>query len=84
MNHAKFRSWCPHCIKGRAKSFPHQKIKNKDADIPIVSIDYAFMNDDKDKRDDGDKGMPIIVLKDKETKISRARVVPKKESKRMQ
>ena len=57
---------------------PHRQTKGKDADIPIVNIDYAFMNDDKDKRDDSDKGMPIIVLKDKETKIKRARVVPKK------
>ena len=36
------------------------------------------MNDDKDKRDDKEKGMPIVVMKDKELKMKYARVVPKK------
>ena len=43
-----------------------------------MNIDYAFMSDDKDKKDDGEKGMPIIVIKDDETTIKFARVVPKK------
>ena len=78
LNHANFREWCPHCIKGKAKSFPHRKSISKAVDIPIISIDYAFMNDDKDKNEDQEKGMPIVLLIDKETKIRRARVVPKK------
>ena len=77
LNHANFRSWCPHCVKGRANSFPHTQHINRTADTPIVSIDYAFMNDDKDKGEDKDKGMPIIVLTYRETKIKRARVVPR-------
>ena len=36
------------------------------------------MNDDKDKRDDKEKGMPVIILHDKETGIKRARLVPRK------
>ena len=36
------------------------------------------MNDDYDKKDDRDKGMPIIVIKDDDTKMKLARVVPKK------
>ena len=52
--------------------------KNKDRDIPVINIDYAFMNDDKDKHEDKDKGMPIIVIQDDETKLKLARVVPKK------
>ena len=47
-------------------------------DIPIVSIDYGFMNDDKDKNEDADKGMPIVITQDKETKIKPARLVPNK------
>ena len=78
LDHAQFRSWCPHCIKGRAKSYPHLTKKNKDRDNPIINIDYAFMNDDRDKKDDQDKGMPIIVMKDDETTLNIARVVPKK------
>ena len=36
------------------------------------------MNDDKDKREEKEKGMPIIVIKDKENKLRRARVVQRK------
>ena len=44
---------------------PHKVIKGRVADIPIISMDYAFMNDDKDKNEDKDKGMPILMMKDK-------------------
>ena len=36
------------------------------------------MNDDKDKKEEQEKGMPIIVIKDSESKMKLARVVPKK------
>ena len=36
------------------------------------------MNDDADKKDDQEQGMPIIVTKDSESNIKLARVVPKK------
>ena len=78
LNHASFRSWCPHCVKGQAKSFPHKRVISRYHEVPVISIDYAFMSDDKDKRDDSEKGMPIIVLVDKEPNIRGARVVPKK------
>ena len=52
LDHSRFRIWCPHCVKGRAKAYPHLPSKHKDRDVPVISIDYAFMNDDKDKKDD--------------------------------
>ena len=52
LEHAQFRSWCPHCVMGKAKPFPHLRIKKKERDIPVISIDYAFMNDDKDKKEE--------------------------------
>ena len=39
-------------------------------------MDYAYMDDDKDKRDDKDKGMPTLILTDKASNMKRARVVP--------
>ena len=44
----------------------------------MISIDYAFMNDDKDKKAEKDKGMPILVIKNHETKVKFPRVVPRK------
>ena len=43
-----------------------------------MSIDYAFMNDCQDKKKEEEKGMPIRIIKDHETKMRFARVVPKK------
>ena len=44
--HIPFRSWCPHCVKGRALCGPHQKA-DKDGvaaeEITTVSIDYMWM-----------------------------------------
>ena len=44
--------------------------------IPVVSMDYTFM-DDKQKESE-EKGMPILVMKDKKLRVIRARVVPNK------
>ena len=78
IDHARFRSWCPHCVRGRAKSFPHRHDKGKKIrEVPKISIDYGFIDDSKDKNEE-EKGMPILVIKDSETGMRFARVVPKK------
>ena len=45
LTHLPFRNWCIFCVKGKAKDDPHKrKIKeDENQDIPIVSIDYMFM-----------------------------------------
>ena len=43
---------------------------------PIVSVDYMFMHDNQGEG--GEKGMPIMVIKDRKTRTIRARVVPQK------
>ena len=79
VNHLPCRAWCRHCVKGKAKGLPHRVKKTEDKedeDIPVISIDYMFMHD---KQKEGEeKGMPILVLKDRKTKVVRARVVPQK------
>ena len=47
---ANYRSWCPHCVKGKSKALPHLKSKDSNVrGVPNISIDYAFMSDDKKK-----------------------------------
>ena len=79
VNHLPFRAWCRHCVKGKAKGLPHRIRKQEDKleeEVPVVSIDYTFMHD---KQKEGEeKGMPILVMKDRKTKVIRARVVPQK------
>ena len=33
ISHMPCRAWCPHCVKGRAKSEPHPVKKDKEYDI---------------------------------------------------
>ena len=48
-NHVPFRSWCKHCIMGRAMNSPHYTMKDKSSDsITTVSLDYAYMKKRKE------------------------------------
>ena len=78
VNHIPFRSWCNHCVRGKAHGNPHKRRKVKELENrePIVSVDYAFMHDNQGEKEE--KGMPIMVIKDRRTRIMRARVVPQK------
>ena len=43
ITHLPFRSWCPHCVRGKAKGMPHRKQENeKEHTVPTVSIDYMY------------------------------------------
>jgi len=90
VTHLPFRSWCPCCVAGKAKSEPH---RTKDPDRPmgtnIVSIDYAFLNkqdevvlsdeeDEVPKEGETKKTLPTLVLRDRRTKYVAAMVVPRK------
>jgi hypothetical protein len=41
-SHIPFRSWCPHCMRGKSKASGHRS-SNGAREKPIVSIDYAFL-----------------------------------------
>ena len=43
-----YRSWCAHCVKGKAKSKRHSYTTcSSDRGIPLVTLDYMYMGDDK-------------------------------------
>ena len=48
--HIPFRSWCSHCVMGKAKNSRHAKRGSQENEVPVVSIDYTFMGSD-DKGD---------------------------------
>ncbi len=62
--HVEYRSWCVHCIRGRARDCQHrsQKPLGRERLKPIVSWDYCFPGDST-----GEK-MTILVGKCPETK----------------
>ena len=47
--HIPFRSWCAHCVAGKGKTTQHRVEKNKDREIPEVSVDYMFMESGRDQ-----------------------------------
>ena len=48
--HIPFRSWCPHCVVGKAKNNRHLRRSVRENEVPVASIDYMFMGSD-DKND---------------------------------
>ena len=83
ITHLPYRSWCAHCVKGKAKSKAHRmRIEDRrNKTVPTVTLDYTFMGESQ--RDTEEKGMPIMVVKDVHTGYCGtgmvfARVVPRK------
>ncbi len=76
LDHATFRNWHPRCVKGRAEAYGHKKRKAEGGAVPTVSLDYMCMHREQEKEEE--KGMPIIAVKDDETKLVMAKVVPGK------
>ena len=75
MDHAVFRSWCPHCVKDRAEACGHRRRGGETGDVPTVSLDYTHRRSEQEKEE---KGMPIDVVKDSRTKMVMAKAVPSK------
>ena len=76
LDHAVFRSWCPHCVKVRAEASGHKKRGGETGDVPTVSLDHMYARSEQEKEEE--KGMPIIVVKDNKTKSMMGKVVPNK------
>ena len=55
--HFPFRSWCPHCVKGRALCGPHHRA-DKDGiaaeEMTTVSIDYMWMKTQAERERGGE------------------------------
>ena len=51
LTHWPYRSWCTHCVRGKARNNPHPENKCKDG-IPIVSVDYMYMTEGKRSADE--------------------------------
>ncbi len=76
LDHAVFRGWCPHRVKGRAEAYGHYVNKDKEKGVPTVGVDYMYMHGEQEKEEE--KGMPIVVMKEDRTKVVLAKVVPSK------
>ena len=87
--HIPFRSWCPHCVRGRAMNCPHQRIQNRKSEVPVISMDYMYTHEsladrrarkagEQRERSQTDLGAPILVMYDRHTGTPIAHVVDEK------
>ena len=63
ITHLPFRSWCPHCVRGKSHGKHHSRVKSDDKCVPTVCFGYMYMHESSDKSED--RGMPILVARDK-------------------
>ena len=73
VNHTPYRSWCPECVKGRAKDSFHRKAKEEEKAVPTMHLDYWFMRDRQ-----GAELVPVATMKDDISKTFKAHIVPGK------
>ena len=56
LTHLPFRSWCELCVKGKCKADQHRATGQlAESEIPVVSVDYAFMSDRGKPTDSGEE-----------------------------
>ena len=72
-----YRSWCDHCVKGKAKRASHTKQEEKERTMPEVHVDYCFMGTNED---DKEKLLTILVAKERDSGMMMSTIVPKKGS----
>ena len=48
LTHVVFRSWCRHCVSGRAREDPHRLIATHEGRTPKVMLDWMFFTSDQE------------------------------------
>ena len=48
LTHVVFRSWCRHCVSGRAREDPHRRIATYEGRTPKVMLDWMFFTSDQE------------------------------------
>ena len=85
--HVPYRSWCPHCVAGKAKSKKHQSSgQMAESEVPVVAMDYAFMSDKTEQESGVENGddaeseneIKILVARDARSRVCLTLPVPQK------
>ena len=79
ISHLPYRSWCPHCVRGKARRRNHRKKNRQRRDgVPVISMDYMWLKGKKTDPDSDQKGNPILVMHCRDSKLTWSRVLLKK------
>lgn len=67
ISHVPYRSWCPHCVRGKGRSLVHKNAVSSADDAgrvrPRVSMDYFYLG----KKDDVERSLPLLAILDETT-----------------
>ena len=59
--HLPYRSWRPHCVRGKARRRRSKKKRRKvRGGVPVISVDYMWMKGKEGEGDGDKKGNPIL------------------------
>eukprot|EP00959_Pyramimonas_sp_CCMP1952_P277367 5798678-Pyramimonas_sp.AAC.1 len=48
--HLRYRSWCPHCVRGKARRRNHRRRKREgNGNVPVISMDYMWLKGRKEE-----------------------------------
>ena len=81
VSHFPFRAWCEHCVRGKAKAMKHVRVAHSEEQVPVICVDYCFMNSKDDTvitEDTQSKHSPVLVVRDRWTRMVFAHVLPYK------
>ncbi len=74
--HWPYRSWCPHCVRGRAIASHHRRKEEDEEEkqqrVPMIAMDYAFLGNEDDVT------VPILTMKDDRSGATIATAVRRK------
>ena len=71
LTHLPYRSWCPHCVRGKGKSMAHRSMEAEASHaVPHVSMDYSFLGQEDEKT------LPVALVRDHASKTTFSHVVP--------
>ena len=74
LTHLPYRAWCRHCVAARKANFGHHYSKPKGPiNRPEVHMDYCFPRNEV-----GGTSVPVVVIKDRDSRALAAHVVPAK------
>ena len=73
VTHWPYRSWCAHCVRGRAVASQHRKLpKDGESLIPLISLDYTHMGTNDEET------IPCLVARDSRSGATIATTVKQK------
>ena len=82
IDHMPFRSWCEHCVAGRATGEQHRTADDKRL-VPVISFDYLFVLKsgklvERSEVHEQEVQVKILVVKDKKSRAVFAHLVQQK------